>query len=852
MFKRNLFKITIIAFIGAWAISSLLPLNDTPFNDYIATQVTADTTEFESVMAQASEMVANNEAQTVFLALKKIGKAQRIDLSKFFPEIRLEESLRNIEKRNAILLDYLLQQSKGRLQLGLDLKGGVAFMLEVQDDGVGEDVAEYEREENLAKAIEIISDRVNEFGVAEPIIRPVGTNRIEVQLPGVSTKDNPEVVDAVKKPARLDFRLVHPLMSPATTPPNQVPPGYEVMTQEGDNPDGSPFIVDYFVKRVPEMTGESVATAFPTMDEFGRYKVNLQFNDEGAARFAEVTEAIAAEGQRTGRAGQLAIVLDGRLSSAPSVRERIGGGSAEISGSFTQREAIDLANVLNNPLDVELIIQEQNEVGPSLAEDAIASGVKASQIAIVLVAIFMVLIYTIGGLFAVISLSVNLLIIMGVLASLGATITLPGVAGIVLTVGMAVDSNILIFERIREELNTGKSLKAAFLAGHDKVLSTILDANITTLITSSLMIAFGTGPVKGFGVTLTIGVFSTVFCALVVTKLLLELFIEGELIKKFRMNVPSRVPSFKFLNWARPAFALSWAVVIIGIGVVAYKGDRIYGIDFVGGDEVNLAYTTAVDTGAVRDALENAGIGEANPILQSDFSGEAETLKVQVPTGEGSQVAGILAAQFPEAGFNVVGETTIGPAIGEEIRWNAFMSLGLAIIGILLYVAFRFEFGFGLGAVTATVHDILMTIGLFVLFDRQFTAPMVAAILLVAGYSINDTIVVFDRIREELKLNPDTKLRDVVNNAINKVFTRSILTSITTFLASIALFIWGGGVINDLAFTFLVGVVTGTFSSIFIASPIFFWYHKGDRKHVEKHQDVKPTYEWTGSSRASE
>ena len=852
MFKRNLFKITIIAFIGAWAISSLLPLNDTPFNDYVATQVTADTTEFESVMAQASEMVANNEAQTVFLALKKIGKAQRIDLSKFFPEIRLEESLRNIEKRNAILLDHLLQQSKGRLQLGLDLKGGVAFMLEVQDDGVGEDVAEYEREENLAKAIEIISDRVNEFGVAEPIIRPVGTNRIEVQLPGVSTKDNPEVVDAVKKPARLDFRLVHPLMSPATTPPNQVPPGYEVMTQEGDNPDGSPFIVDYFVKRVPEMTGESVATAFPTMDEFGRYKVNLQFNDEGAARFAEVTEAIAAEGQRTGRAGQLAIVLDGRLSSAPSVRERIGGGSAEISGSFTQREAIDLANVLNNPLDVELIIQEQNEVGPSLAEDAIASGVKASQIAIVLVAIFMVLIYTIGGLFAVISLSVNLLIIMGVLASLGATITLPGVAGIVLTVGMAVDSNILIFERIREELNTGKSLKAAFLAGHDKVLSTILDANITTLITSSLMIAFGTGPVKGFGVTLTIGVFSTVFCALVVTKLLLELFIEGELIKKFRMNVPSRVPSFKFLNWARPAFALSWAVVIIGIGVVAYKGDRIYGIDFVGGDEVNLAYTTAVDTGAVRDALENAGIGEANPIFQSDFSGEAETLKVQVPTGEGSQVAGILAAQFPEAGFNVVGETTIGPAIGEEIRWNAFMSLGLAIIGILLYVAFRFEFGFGLGAVTATVHDILMTIGLFVLFDRQFTAPMVAAILLVAGYSINDTIVVFDRIREELKLNPDTKLRDVVNNAINKVFTRSILTSITTFLASIALFIWGGGVINDLAFTFLVGVVTGTFSSIFIASPIFFWYHKGDRKHVERHQDVKPTYEWTGSSRASE
>jgi SecD/SecF fusion protein len=851
MFKRNLWKITLTAFIGAWAISSILPLQDTPFNDYIQEQVTADISEFESVMAQASEKVANGEAPSVFIGLKQIGQEQRIDLSKFFPEVRLESSLRNIEKRNAILLDHLLQESKGRLQLGLDLKGGVAFMLEVQDDGVDEDLAEHEREDNLAKAIEIIGDRVNGLGVSEPIIRPVGTNRIEVQLPNVSTKDNPEVVDAVKKPARLDFRLVHPQLNPATTPPDQVPPGYELMSMEGENRDGTTFMADYFVKRVPEMTGELVATAFPSMDEYGRFKVNIQFTNEGAERFGDVTEEIANMGTMN-RPGQLAIVLDGRLSSAPSVRQRIGGGSAEITGNFTQREAIDLANVLNNPLDVELLIQEQNEVGPSLAADAIASGVEASEIAIVLVALFMVLIYTIGGVFAVISLSVNLLIILGVLASLGATITLPGVAGVVLTVGMAVDSNILIFERIREELNQGKSLKAAFLAGHEKVLSTILDANVTTLITSSLMIAFGTGPVKGFGVTLTIGVFSTVFCALIVTKLLLELFIEGEIIKKFRMNVWTKVPNFDYLKYARPAFATSWIIVLIGVGMVAYKGHRIYGIDFVGGDEVTLSFDEAVSTGDIRAALEGAGIGEANPIFQNDFTGTNEAVKVQVPVEQGEQVEPLLLAAFPNAGFEVIGQTTIGPTIGKEIQLNAFMSLGLAIVGILLYVAFRFEFGFGLGAVTSTIHDILMTIGIFVLFDRQFTAPMVAAILLTAGYSINDTIVVFDRIREELKLNPDTKLRDVINNAVNKVITRSVLTSATTFLASIALFIWGGGIINDLAFTFLVGVITGTFSSIFIASPIFFWYHKGDRKHVEKHQDVKPTYEWTGSSRASE
>jgi len=851
MLKRNLWKITVTAFVVAWALSSILPLNDTPFNDYITTQVTADQTEFESVMAQASERVTSGQAPTLFIALKQVGAEQRIDLTKFFPEIRLESSLKNIEKRNAILLDHILQQSKGNLQLGLDLKGGVAFLLEVQDDGVADEIPDHEREENLSKAIEIIGDRVNEFGVAEPIIRPVGTNRIEVQLPGISTKDNPDVVDAVKRPARLDFRLVHPTLRPQTTPREQYPTGYEVMSLEGEDREGNIFVQELFIKRIPEMTGEMVATAFPSTDQYGRFKVNLQFTNEGAERFADVTEEIAAMGTPT-RLGQLAIVLDGRLQSAPTVRQRIGGGSAEISGSFTQREAIDLANVLNNPLDVELVIQEQNEVGPSLAEDAIASGVAASEIAIILVAGFMILIYTIGGVFAVVSLTINLLIVLGVLASLGATITMPGVAGIVLTVGMAVYSNILIFERIREELNLGKSLKAAFQSGHEKVLSTILDANITTLITSSLMILFGTGPVKGFGVTLTIGVFSTVFCALIVTKLLLAIFIEGELIKKFPMLVKAKVPSFDFLRFARPAFAVSWIIVLIGVGTVAWKGDRIYGIDFVGGDEVNMAYVGEVDTGAVRAALEDAGIEEANPIPQNNFAGDNETLKVQVPSGEGAQVAGILAQSFPDNQFQEVGQTAIGPAIGAEIRWNAFMSMGLAIIAILLYVAFRFEFGFGLGAVTSTVHDILMTIGLFVLFDRQFTAPMVAAILLVAGYSINDTIVVFDRIREELKLNPDTKLRDVINSAINKVFTRSILTSVTTFLASIALFIWGGGVINDLAFTFLVGVVTGTFSSIFIASPIFFWYHKGDRKHVEKHQDVKPTYEWTGSSRASE
>jgi len=858
MFKRNLWKLTLTLLISGWALSSMLPLQDTPFNDYIESEVTARQAEFTALMTQASERVGSGQSPTLFIALKEIGAEQRIDLSVYFPQVKLEQSLRNIERRNAILLDYLLQQSKGKLQLGLDLKGGVAFTLEVDEQPGQEVVAEAERQEKLDKAIEILGDRLNGLGVTEPVIRPVGDNRIEVQLPGVSTKDNPEVVDNVKKPARLDFRRVHPYLHAESASPDQVPPGYELMTLDGEDNTGQPYQTAYYVKRLPDMTGEGVAAAFPVMDEYGRFKIALRFTDEGSERFADVTGAIAEDNlnyqnmHQHQHVGQLAIVLDGKLYSAPTVRERINSTSAEITGSFSQREAIELANVLNNPLDLPLKIMEQSEVGPSLATDAVTSGIRASEIGVMLVAAFMILTYTVGGLFAVISLTVNVLIIMGMLASLGATISLPGVAGIVLTIGMAVDSNILIFERIREELNLGKSLQAAFLAGHEKVYSTILDANITTLIASSLMIAFGTGPVKGFGITLTIGVFSTVFCALVVTKLLLDLSITSGVMKKFPMLIRTKEPKIDFLKFALPSFIASWTIVLIGVGVIAYKGHTIYGIDFLGGDEVTLIYDQPVESAQVRAALEAADIGEVNPVYLGDLGGGRDTLKVQVPYEHGAMVEPALQSSFPNAGFEAVGNTTIGPSVGAEIQWNALMSLGLAIVGILIYVAFRFEIGFGVGAVVSTIHDILMTIGIFVLTDRQFSAPMVAAILLIAGYSINDTIVVFDRIREELKSNPETKLRDVINAAINRVFVRSLLTSMTTFLAALALYIFAGGVIQDIAFTFLVGVVTGTFSSIFIASPIFFYWHKGDRRHVEHHQDVKPTYEWTGSSRASE
>jgi SecD/SecF fusion protein len=849
MLKRNLWKIILSLALAAWAVSELVPLKDEDFASYAKSHATAKSAEFSKLVDEASARTKAGTAGSEYVALKQIGKERKIDLTQYFPGIRLEDTLKNIEKRNDILLGELFRRSKGRLQLGLDLKGGIAFTLEVDERVASKDSIDA-RKEKLTKAIEIIGARINAFGVAEPVIRAIGTNRIEVQLPGLDTRTNPDVIDQVKKPARLDFRIVNAMVSPG--PGVDTPPGYELMSLDNEGRKGETYVEEVFVKRIPEMTGEMIENSFARPDLYGKPEVILQFTKAGKVRFAEVTRTIAAGGQQAGRLGRLAIVLDGKLYSAPTVKEEINSDSAQISGNFSDREAINLSNVLNNPLDLPLVIKEQHEVGPSLAQDAIDNGVKAAVIGTALVAAFMITFYTTGGLVAVASLAINILIILGVMASIGATMTLPGLAGIVLTIGMAVDANILIFERMREEISQGKSLAIATQSGFVKALTTILDAHVVQLIICAIMIWLGTGPIKGFGVTLAIGVISTLISVLITAHLILELLVDSGILKKMTMRHILKDMHVDFVKYGKPAFIGSWIVVLLGIGVIVYKGSAIYGIDFTGGDVISVQFKERLDTGKIRQVADAAKIGEINPTYVSPLGGGNETLNIETREGKSDELFNALQKAYPQAGFVKGAKTNIGASIGKEIEWNAIKAVGVSMLVILMYIAFRFEFGFGIGAMFSTLHDILMTVGIFVLFGHQFSAPMVAAILCIAGYSINETVVVFDRIREELKNNPTGSLRDVINLAINKVFARTIMTSTTTFLAALALFVFGSGTLSDISFTFLVGIVTSTFSAIFIASQVFYWWHKGDRKHVEAHQDVAPKYEWTGSSKASE
>lgn len=866
-------KFVISALIFVWALSTITPVKDTPFEDFIAEKAQDDTEAFDAYLKQSQELVSSGEAQSLFVALNMVAKQQRIDVAHFFPEYELEDVV-NLDKRNTIMLRELLKMSQGRIRFGLDLAGGVSVTFKAKESQLSSN--DYERNSQLDKAREIITKRVDGLGVAEPVIRLKGDNRIEVQMPGVSTKDNPNIIDTIGKPALLEFCLVNRTVDPRTT--SVAPVGYRRMVEEReDRNTGKTYEVPYFIKSIPEMTGKSVASANAAMGQYGNNLVSMKFTSEGSKRFADLTRRIAEENERTNTTGQLAIVLDGQLKSAPTVKEAITGGSAQITGNFTQREAMDLANVLENPLELGLEVDEMSEVGPSLAADAKNASLEASLIGGALVVGFMILYYWYSGIIAVITVGFNVLIVLGGLCYVGATLTLPGVAALVLTIGMAVDANILILERVREELRSGKPAFTALEIGYDKVMSTIVDANVTTLITSALLAWLGTGPVKGFGITLTIGIFGTMFCSLIASRWIMELLVTGNVVKRLVGFGLFNNCKFQFLNYRRVAFASSWTLVAVGLAGIATHWNNIFGVDFIGGDEVALSYHQDLTIAEVdnvaqmsvadmqklaesasekplqdsyKEAIAQEGFGEVTSSFQTTIGTDQTTLKVQTRHKMGLAFADALEKSLPEAGLEVLSVQQIGPSVGGEVAQSAVVSLVLALVGIGLYVALRFEWGFGIGAVVATLHDGFMTVGMFVLLGEffnigsgQFTAPMIAAILMVLGYSINDTIVVFDRIREELKLNPTMALRDIVHLAINRTLARTLLTSITTFLATFALFLFAAGVVVDFSLVFLIGILTGTFSSIFIASPVFYWYHRGDRRKVEAAED-EPVYDW--------
>lgn len=825
MNKRSArWKFLLVLFVVGWAFFEMYPpVGRNLAEEFQNNAVNKDNT-FTKIVARLEKLDRERPERAFANLVDAVGTN---DITHYFPG----ENVTGDPNPSRAILNHLQQEAAGKIKLGLDLQGGISFLVGMDTNYLAKDTNSSaplaaRQQEALSQATEVLRKRVDQFGVAEPVIQPAGNDRILIQLPGVSDAEKDRAREQIQKAAYLEFRMVHD-QSDELVKEGLAPPGYELLKLSLGGQNGAVRYEPLLVKKKAELTGSAVTGARAVLGNMGEPVIEFTLNDDGARRFADLTR------NNVGR--RLAIVLDHQLYSAPRIEGEIPAGRGEINGTFTIDEANQLANVLQNPLQVPVSIRSESSVDPTLGRDTIHSGVSAAVYGTVAVAGFMICYYLFAGFVADIALMTNIIILLGVMCAVGTTLTLPGIAGVVLTIGMAVDANVLIFERIREESGRGKTLRAALAAGYDRAFRTIFDSHVTTLISSIILIYMGTGPIRGFGVTLTIGVAASLFTALVVTRLIFDYLLAKGWLKSLPMLHMIKVTNLNFMAFSKFAFIISLALTVAGLAYGGFaRGKSMLGIDFAGGDNVTLSFVQKIQPDRLREAITKIGITDPQIQFQKDVVRNSETLRITSPYGTGDRVAGTLVRSFPEAHFEELGVDRVGPTIGDEIMRSAVIASLLSMFGILLYVAVRYEFSFAVGAIVAVAHDILLTIGCYCLTGlfgegRQFNATMVAAILTIIGFSLNDKVVIFDRIREDLKLGVRGTFRELINQALSQTLSRTVITSGTVFLATLALYIFGGGAINDFAFTFLVGIISGTYSSIYIASAFVLWWHKGER-----------------------
>ncbi len=716
-----------------------------------------------------------------------------------------------------------------KIHLGLDLQGGTSFLVRlvppVPEQGGAPRPITPEMQE---QAVEVIRKRVDEFGVSEPVITKQGTDHILVQIPGLSPAQVDTARQQLQRVAKLEFRLVHPssdqLVRQIAAGTAFTPPGYVVLTSL-ERRNGQPEKL--LVKRRPELTGQDVAGARPVFEQRG-YEVSLRLTRAGAETFRRVT--------RDNINNRLAIVLDNEVVSAPNIQSEIPNGEAVITGNFTADEAKNLASVMENPLQTPVAIDETRTVSATLGQDSIFRGIAAGLAGLAATLVFVLIYYRAAGSVALIGLAVNGILLFGAMSLFGFVLTLPGIAGIILTIGMAIDANVLIYERLREELEHGKSLKPAIETAYRKAFSAIVDSNLTTLLKVAILFWLGSGPVKGFAITLTIGIIASMFSALLVTRNVFAWAINLGLLKRISMLHLIKSKDFDFLGRWRAALIASVILLAASMAAFGLRGSKMFNIDFTGGDFLLLKSSTELPEADVRTSLEKIGLGSA--VIQEEASEQQKQVShfvsVRAPFGSSEKIVHALEQSFPKANLTVERSEGVGPIMGTQLATNSLFALGIAILGILLYVTVRFEFSFAIGTIVAMLHDLVITLGIFVMTGHEFSLVMVGAILTVAGYSINDKIVVFDRIREGLRSGRKGSIQYLMNASINETLSRTILTSGVTLLCMLSLLFFGGPVLADFAFTNVVGVIVGTYSSIFIAAPIVLWwssFRKGNLRH---------------------
>lgn len=699
-----------------------------------------------------------------------------------------------------------------RINLGLDLKGGMHLVLKVDT----EKLAANAREDAVLIAIEKIRNRIDSMGVGETLIQRQGESELIVQLPGITDRES--ALAMIGTVGHLEFHLVNDSPQDLKSAlEGTIPQGYLLKHTKDDN---TPVLLEEKVS----LTGETVADAQIDFDPMGAPYIRLKFNTQGSKQFGLLTQ------KNIGR--QLAILYDGVVLSAPTIRDAI-YGEGQITGTFTLKEASDLSRTLRfGSLPAPTHVEEERTIGPLLGNDSIKAGINASLIGGVLIFIFIILYYLRSGIIATAALAINLLMILGsmgffnvMLPESQLTLTLPGIAGVILTLGMAIDANVLINERIREEIKNGRTIQSAISNGFSRALNAIIDSNVTTLIAAFMLFQFGSGPIKGFAVTLSLGILTSLFTAIFVTKTLFMLFLHFKFLEKLKMRNLFTNTSINFLKHRFFYLALSAIVVLAGLYTLIRKGNDAYGIDFTGGQIQEYKFTRPVDADQIRNILRSVGEGD---ILIQQIAAFPENVILRTAHKENyEKIKAALQKGFPDNPFETLRIERVGPVVGKALRKAAILAIVCALGVILVYVAFRFKhLDFAAAGVIALLHDVFITAGVTVMLGRQIDLLVVTALLTIAGYSINDTIVIYDRVRENLVNLKKVPLIDIINTSLNQTLSRTILTNSVTFLPVISLFLWGGEVLNTFALSLIIGFIAGTYSTIFIVSPLVIAWQK--------------------------
>lgn len=687
---------------------------------------------------------------------------------------------------------------KDKIKLGLDIKGGVYAVLEADTGKL--------KDEDLAKTMEqtkeVINERVDQMGLAEPTVTVEGQNRIRVELPGA--EDSTEAINTIGQTAQLEFRLANKSLI---------------------------------------MTGDAIEDAGIDKDsQHGGYKVTLSFTKEGREKFEQgtrdalsgmVKSAYPSEDNVSDKA--IVILLDDEIISAPEVNEVISSDSCEITqnSGFQEEDASKLAALIRGgALPVNLEVISSSTQTATIGMDALTMSLIAGLIGLILVFLIMLFGYRIMGFAADIALLMYVVLMAIVMALMGSVLTLPGIAGIILSVGMAVDANVVIFSRIREEIVSGKSVEIATQTGFKRAMSTVIDSQVTTLIAAVVLYQIGTSSVRGFAWTLMIGIIISIFTAVVVTNLYLSLFAGSKKfgqpsffgIKKDGSTTFEIKKKISFLKKRKVWYTIAAVVIIIGIGAFFIRGFN-YGIDFTGGSMLQLEMGEKVDLDKVEDVLKDNDIDMSKGSIVYAGDGNTQIIIRTTDTlsaNESKAVSEKIGEAFNVDEPEILASELFGASVGKELRNNALKAIVIAALCMLVYIRIRFsEWRFGLAAIIALAHDCLILLTFYLVFGVTVNNPFIAAILTVVGYSINDTIVVFDRIRENKKYMRGVSRLDMIDTSINQTLGRSIMTSFTTLIVMIPLYIMTGPAIREFTLPLMVGVIVGCFSSIFIASPIF-------------------------------